>query len=52
MSSTTPFVSAYDRRVQMIVDVIEEHTRLDKSEAHDLATRILSVIDHIPERIR
>lgn len=52
MSSTTPSVSAYDRRVQMVLGVIEDRTRLERPEATDLAKRILSVIDRVPERIR
>lgn len=52
MSSTMPFVSVYDRRVQIVLGVIQDRTQLKEPEATDLAKRILAEIDHIPERIR
>jgi hypothetical protein len=36
----------------MVLGVIQDRTPLGKPEATDLAKRILSAIDHIPERIR
>ena len=52
MNAETPFVSGYQRRMQMIKDVIEDRTGLRDTDSTDLAGRILAAIDHIPEKVR
>jgi hypothetical protein len=52
MTATEQYVSVYERRVQTVREVIEGRTALEGSDATDLAERILSAIDHIPEKVR
>lgn len=52
MNNGTPYVGNYERRRQMVQDIVRSRTELDEAAAADLAERILAAIDHIPERIR
>ena len=52
MSVETPYVSNYQRRIQLIQDVIGDSTEDPATDSASLAERILAAIDHIPERVR
>ncbi len=47
-----PVLSRYERRVDLVRAVLAERTKLKTAAATALAVEILSVIDHIPERVR
>ena len=51
---TTPVrnKSQYDRRLELVVGVINEHTKLDAETATKLAVSTLHAVDHIPEPVR
>lgn len=51
MSETT-FTSAYDRRLELVEDVVAERTKLGGKAARDLVVHVVSELDHIPERVR
>lgn len=50
--TTTIHTSAYERRLKMVQDVLTDRTDLVGEAARDLAVRVLSALDHIPERVR
>ncbi|MGW6442819.1 DUF6307 family protein [Lentzea sp. NPDC055074] len=50
--TTKTHMSAYERRLQMVQDVLTDRAELDGKTARDLAVRVLSALDHIPERVR
>ena len=57
MTSAHPYVSRYDRRLQMVVDALREDrsatdVALPDDSAHRIATRVLYALDHIPETVR
>lgn len=45
----TVFVSRYEKRVKFVQDVLRKHSKLGDKASHDLATRVVYAIDHIPE---
>lgn len=52
MTTTDIYVSLYDRRVQIVSDVLRQDSDLTKDAAIQLAHRVLYVLDHIPEKVR
>jgi hypothetical protein len=52
MSVETPYISNYQRRIQLIENVIGDSKKDPGTDAAGLAERILAAIDHIPERVR
>ena len=52
MSVETPYISNYQRRIQLIENVIGDSEKDPGTDAAGLAERILAAIDHIPERVR
>ena len=50
--TTTTYTSAYERRLEMVRDVVSGRTELGDKEARDLAVHVLHALDHIPERVR
>jgi hypothetical protein len=50
--TTSTHVSAYERRLKMVEDVLTGRTELDGKAARDLAVHVLRALDHIPERVR
>jgi hypothetical protein len=46
------FTSAYDRRLQMVQDVLTGRADLGREAARELAVHVLRALDHIPERVR
>ncbi|MDX3659747.1 DUF6307 family protein [Streptomyces sp. ID05-26A] len=46
------FTSAYDRRLEMVEDVLTGRTELRGEAARELAVHVLHALDHIPERVR
>lgn len=50
--TTSTYVSAYERRLKMVEDVLTGRTKLDDKAARDLAVHVLRALDHIPERVR
>ncbi|SDF45108.1 hypothetical protein SAMN05216553_101700 [Lentzea fradiae] len=50
--TTTKYTSAYERRLKIVRDVLADRTELSGEAAGDLAVRVLSALDHIPERVR
>jgi hypothetical protein len=52
MTTDTPYVSLYERRVRLVADVVAEHSTLSDEAAVELAKHVLSALDHIPEIVR
>jgi hypothetical protein len=52
MTTVTPYVSLYERRVRLVADVLAEHSKLSNEAAVELAKHVLSALDHIPETVR
>jgi hypothetical protein len=58
MTTETTYVSPYDRRIQLVVDALLEKPEsaseapMSEDTARRLATRVVYVLDHIPERVR
>ncbi|MET9625861.1 DUF6307 family protein [Lentzea sp. NPDC006480] len=50
--TTSIHTSAYERRLQMVEDVLTDRPELDDKAARDLAVSVLRALDHIPERVR
>ncbi|MFS8096943.1 DUF6307 family protein [Lentzea alba] len=46
------YMSAYERRVKMVEDVLTGRTKMGGKAARDLAVHVLRALDHIPERVR
>ena len=51
-TGATPYISLYERRVELVAAEITKHSTLGHAEAVDLARHILRALDHIPERMR
>lgn len=51
-TTTTPFVTRYDQRVQIVKDVLLTNKALDDAAAADLAVKVLRVLDGVSEKIR
>jgi hypothetical protein len=45
----TIFVSRYEKRIRFVQDVLKENSKLGDKASHDLATKVVYAIDHIPE---
>ena len=52
MTTAVKYVSIYDRRVNLIKDILTEHSKLGEKASFELAERILDALDHIPEKVR
>lgn len=52
MTGNGNYISLYDRRVQLVADVLMQHSKLTKKTAVPLAEHILDALDYIPEKIR
>ena len=52
MTSNPVYVSPYERRVQLVADVLKGQSKLTDKECHTLAVQILHTLDTIPEKIR
>ncbi|GLZ36958.1 DUF6307 family protein [Actinokineospora sp. NBRC 105648] len=52
MSSTTKYVSGYDRRVNLVKDILATNSKLGDKTSTDLARRVLGALDGIPEKVR
>lgn len=50
--TTTNYTSAYERRLKTVQDVLTDRTELGGEATRDLAVRVLSALDHTPERMR
>jgi uncharacterized protein DUF6307 len=48
----TVFVSRYEKRVKFVQDVLQENSKLGNKASHELATKVVYAIDHIPEEPR
>ncbi|SES42430.1 DUF6307 family protein [Actinokineospora terrae] len=48
----TEYVSGYDTRVNLVKDVLAQHSKLTDDMSLDLAKRILGALDTIPEKLR
>ena len=46
------FRSPYDKRLQLVVDTIQQHEKLSDQATSELAVHVLHALDHIPERVR
>ncbi|WP_181779958.1 DUF6307 family protein [Pseudonocardia pini] len=42
----------YERRVELVTEVVTANSTIKESAAVALAVQILSALDHIPERVR
>ncbi|WP_433505414.1 DUF6307 family protein [Pseudonocardia halophobica] len=45
-------LSPYERRVELVTDVLVANSPLAKEAAGELAVLVLHALDHIPERVR
>ncbi len=52
MADTATWTTLYDRRVQLVRDVLKENSKLGEKAATELAKQVLHAIDHIPEKVR
>lgn len=52
MTATTPYVSAYDRRRNLVRDILTNHSKLSEKDASELAERVVDALNHIPEKVR
>lgn len=52
MTTAVKYVSAYDHRVNLIKDVLSNHSKLSENASFELAERILDALNHIPEKVR
>ncbi|GEL22940.1 hypothetical protein PSU4_18940 [Pseudonocardia sulfidoxydans NBRC 16205] len=51
--STVPDVrTPYERRVDLVTEVVTTYSPLPKAAADELAVLILHALDHIPEKVR
>lgn len=50
--TTSTHVSAYERRLEVVEDVLTSRTELDAKATRNLAVHVLRALDHIPERVR
>lgn len=48
----TVFVSRYEKRIKFVQEVLRENSKLGDKASHDLATKVVHAIDHIPEESR
>jgi len=46
------YLSTYERRVKLVQDTLMEDSKLSAKSARNLAVRVLSALDHLPERVR
>jgi hypothetical protein len=46
------FMSAYDRRLKLVEDVLSGHSELRGKASRDLAVQVLHALDHISEQVR
>ncbi|MFC4950753.1 DUF6307 family protein [Pseudonocardia sp. GCM10023141] len=51
-STTTPYISIYQQRVNLVAKAITDHSDLDDKTAVNLAAHILEAIERIPEKVR
>lgn len=51
-TSSSKYVSAYDRRVKVVADALKQNSRLSETAAVKLAVHVLHALDHIPEKVR
>jgi Family of unknown function (DUF6307) len=52
MTSKPVYVSPYERRVQLVANVLKGQSKLSAKECHALAVQVLHTLDTIPEKIR
>ena len=52
MTTAAKYVSAYDQRVNLIKDILSNHSKLSDKSSFELAERILNALNHIPEKVR
>ncbi|MEU3647371.1 DUF6307 family protein [Lentzea sp. NPDC034063] len=46
------YISAYDRRLKMVEEVLSGRTKLGGKDAREVAVHVLRALDHIPEQVR
>ncbi|HVW42388.1 MAG TPA: DUF6307 family protein [Amycolatopsis sp.] len=52
MTSSTVYVSLYEKRVKLVQDVLKKDTKLSDEECQALAVRVLHTLDTVPEKVR
>jgi hypothetical protein len=52
MTTAVKYVSGYDQRVNLIKDVLNNHSKLSEKASLELAERILNALNHIPAKVR
>jgi hypothetical protein len=52
MTATVKYMSAYERRVELVKDTLKAHSKLSDKQAFDLAEHVLDALNHIPENVR
>lgn len=51
-ASPTTVRTPYEKRVGLVRDTLRDHSKLGDEAAGELAVRVLSVLDSIPEKMR
>lgn len=52
MTTDTTVVTRYDRRLNLVRDVVKAHSKLGDQAAAELAVQMLHVLDTVPEHVR
>ncbi|GAB3875246.1 DUF6307 family protein [Kibdelosporangium lantanae] len=52
MTTPVPYVSRYDRRVQLVQRALTANSELGDKAALALAEHVLNALDHMPENVR
>lgn len=52
MTTAVKYVSAYNQRLNLIKDILSNHSKLNEKVSLELAERILDALNHIPEKVR
>lgn len=51
-SSERQWSSPYEKRVELVANVMAEHAALSPEAAHELAVHVLEALGSIPEKVR
>ena len=52
MTTPTPLRTPYIRRVELLKDTIQAHSKLGDKAASEMAVHVLHALNSIPERMR
>lgn len=52
MTTNGAYVSIHDRRVQLVAETVEQHSKLTEKAAFEVALHVVYALDHVPESVR